>query len=196
MVRYTGYVVLFAIVVLMAGCAKLPQAEVEAAEAAVEDAEAADADTYAAGAFALARSALAELDIEVALQADKSAAARKYDTAVALAAEAKKAAEDAKTAAADRKAELAVQLAVDLETLERELTSAEATVKKAFTIKGIKLDREAIENALDGVKVLTDQARSDISNGALLNAQGTLLDALERLAETEMTVGAAAVNTR
>lgn len=196
MVRYMRLAMIFPALLLAAGCARLPKAEIEAATSALEEAAAVEADTYAAGEFALAKSALAELNVEVAVQNEKPVASRSYDTAISLAAEAKSAAEGAKAVAAENRAELDSQLAEGLEALERELVSAVETLTKALSIKRINIDREDFEIEMNAVNRLAEQARNDISAGMLFDAREKIVEALERLAASEMKIGAAAMERK
>src|SRR5262245_59672517 len=88
-------------VALLVGCAKPPQADVDAAKAAVQQARSMEAADYAPDALRAAEDAQAQLDTELKAQEEKFALFRSYKKATELAATAKAAGEKAQTAAKD-----------------------------------------------------------------------------------------------
>ncbi len=191
MARYMKLIVLFAVLFAVDGCAKLPQTDIDAARAAFNEAEGVEAETYAESDFALAKSALAGLDVEVALQSAKSAAVRRYNTTLFLASEAKKYSEEAKAVATEARAKLEVQVTDGLKTLDREITSTERALNKALSMRRIRLEREAVEMEIDDAKTLADRARTDLSTGMLFDAQEKIVDALGKLAASQVKVSLA-----
>jgi TonB family protein len=92
----------FVLVVMVAGCASPPNADVEAAKGALANATAADAGQYAPESLKAARDAQAALDAE--LQAQDAKWIKSYDRSKELAATAKAAGEKAAADAASGKA--------------------------------------------------------------------------------------------
>ena len=91
------------LVLVVAGCAKPPTVEIDAAMAAMAEATKAEAEVYAPEAMQAARSAQAAFEEEVKLQEGKFALFRKYDKAKTMVAEATAAAGTAATQAAENK---------------------------------------------------------------------------------------------
>lgn len=87
--------------VILAGCAKPPQVEIDGAKSALDTASNAEVERYAPESLAAAREASAQLNAELSAQQEKMALTRNYDKSKELAAAATRAAEKA---AADGKA--------------------------------------------------------------------------------------------
>jgi chromosome segregation ATPase len=117
-----------AVAALLVGCAKPPQAELDAAKAALETAKAAQAETYAADALAEVQQAMTAAEAEIAAQAEKLAFLRKYDTASQLIADATAKAETARQAAIDGKAAAKAAAEEAVAAANTALTTAQDTL--------------------------------------------------------------------
>ena len=82
MTKFRGALIAIAVVALAVGCAKPPQAEIDAAKAALESARA-EASEYAPEAFSAAEDAMANLETELKTQEEKFALMRRYETSEA-----------------------------------------------------------------------------------------------------------------
>jgi hypothetical protein len=180
-----------AALVLAVGCAKVPQAAVDAAKAALAGAEKAEASVYAADAFAAAKSAVAKLEAEIAAQAKKGALSRKYDTATSLAAAAKKAADDAMAAAVSGKEQIKNQLTQELPALADAIPAAQDMVKNALKVRNVKLDSKALTAELDSIKTLIADAKSAFDSGKFADAGSKAAEAKQRLDAGQKLVQAA-----
>ena len=126
--------------VLVAGCAKAPQIEIDAARAALEAAKTAEASEYAPRALAAAQDAISAMDAELTAQQKKFALFRSYKNAKQLIAAAKTAGDQAaQTAAAEK--EKARQEATNL--------IAQAKAKANAVVSQIQNVQTAIQAAID-----------------------------------------------
>lgn len=152
--------VLIGMVSLVAACASVPQADIDAAKAAVEQATTAGAADYAEESYRAVQEAQTALDAELAAQADKFSLTRSYgkatELATALKAAAEKAAADAATGRETAKNE-AMTLIADAKTA---LTQAQEMLAKAPRGKGTEQDLAALKADLDGAATAITEAET------------------------------------
>lgn len=148
-------VALLSTALLLGGCQKPPQVELDAATAALSDAQTAQAGTYAADALAAAQDALNQAKQEIETQGGKFALFRSYKNATTMLADAKAKAEAAKSAAVAGKeaAKNAAQAAIDAaKTAVTGVTTAwtelEACPRKP---KGWAADAQVLKGQIDGL---------------------------------------------
>lgn len=154
---------------MVMGCAKPPQAEIEAAKAAIQSAVDAGAGEYAAASLRDAQNAVASLDAEVQAQTKKFALMRSYKQAATLAATAKAAGEKAKTDAEAGKAQAKADAEALLAQAKTALEEATAVLKAAPKGKGTEMDIKAMENDLMTVG-------SQIAEGEAAHVAGKYLE--------------------
>lgn len=156
-----------AVVVLAVGCAKPPQAELDAMKAALQAAEQAEAPKYAAADWDKAQQAVNAANAEVEAQNAKFALFRSYTRAKQLIDEATAAANAAKDAgvAGKQKAMNEAREAIDaakasLAAAQEALAALEKCRRKP---KDLKKDLEAQKGNLDGFATQVDQLESAFS---------------------------------
>ncbi len=169
------------IALTLAGCAKPPQAEIDAARSALGEAQAAGAELYAPDALAAAVSAVAQMDAEVLVQSRRGALTRRYDTASELAASATKAALDAKGEADGAKEQLRIQLAPELPALADAIPAASGLVANALKVRGIKLDAAAIDAEIAAIAALVADADNAYDAQRFADANSMAIEAKQRL---------------
>jgi hypothetical protein len=177
---------LLAATLVVAGCAKVPKAEVDAAKAAFQAAVAAEAEAFVPDVFARAKASVAEMDAEVASQAKK--VVKSYDKAKSLAAVALKNSNDAKAAADARKTELRTELPRTLATLQSGVTTTADKLAVSLGVRGIVLDNAALRRDLDQVRTLLAQSKADFDGGKLADANGKANQARDLLARVNKTI--------
>lgn len=157
--------------VVMVGCAKPPQEDLNAAKAAIEAAQAAGAGDYAPDSLKAAEDSQQSLDAELKTQEGKFALFRSYTKAKELAAATKtagdKAAEDAKV----RKEQVKQEAQTLINDAKTGLTEAEEMLKKAPRGKGTQADLEALKGDLQGVTSSITEAESAFAAERYLDAK-------------------------
>lgn len=133
------------------GCAKPPQAEIDAAKASLQAAIDAGANDYAPASLREAQNAVQALDAEVQAQTKKFSLMRSYKQTTTLAAAAKAAGDKAAADAAAGK-EAARQAAEALLAQARTaMDEANAALKDAPRGKGTEMDLQAMTNDMQTV---------------------------------------------
>ncbi len=154
-----------------AGCAEVPQADVDAAKATVEQAQAAGAAEYASESFRMVQEAQTALDAELAAQADKFALTRSYGKATELATALKAAGEKAAAdAAAGREAARNEAMTV-IADAKAALTAAQEKLAKAPKGKGTAQDLAALKADLDTAAASITEAETAFVADAYLDAK-------------------------
>lgn len=152
------------ILLLLAGCAKPPTEQIEAAERAIKDAQLSGAATYVADEYAKIEGTLAALKKEVADQDGKFALFRDYGKVEQLAATAKSDAERVKEDAVKKKEEAkaaavqAQQVAQDAVKATLELVGKAPVGKDRAALESIKTDVEALKASLNEVQMAIDKS--------------------------------------
>jgi chromosome segregation ATPase len=153
--KFVVGIVAVMLLAMTAGCAKPPQAELDASKAALADAEKSEAAKYAAEAWDKAQQAQNAVNAEIEAQNNKFALFRSYTKAKELTATATQAANDAKAAAIAGKeaAKAAAQAAID--AAKAAITGAQDQLKALDACKrkpkDFKKDLEAMKGNLDGL---------------------------------------------
>ena len=162
--RRFGMVPIICILLLLAGCAKPPTEQIEAAERAIKDAQLSGADTYVADEYAKIEGALAALKKEVTDQDAKFALFRDYGKVEQLAATAKSDAERVKSDAVKKKEEAkatavqAQQVAQDSVKATLHLLGKAPVGKDRAALESIKTDVEALKDSLNEVQMAIDKS--------------------------------------
>ena len=158
-------IVLFALLMTLAGCAEQPGEKLEAARKAVEDARGAGADVYAGSEFSNASSALKEAEAEIAVQDESFALGRNYDKAIELLNTASTQAETATSAAAVNKTKVKGQAEAAKIEAEAALKQAEASLTKAPRGKGSQGDVAALEADVASAQASISEAKQNYQAG-------------------------------
>jgi hypothetical protein len=169
------------IVGVLVACAKLPQAEIDAAKAAVAAAaQVADIVTYAGDTLKSAQDKLAQMDTEIA--------GKNYDKVKRLALEAKTAAQTAANDAAKGKEKAQADATALLNSLKEALPATEQKVGAAKKIKGLKLDLKAFEKQLSDAKAVVADAAKDLSEESYASALQKASTAQAQLTDIEQQI--------
>jgi hypothetical protein len=174
-------VVVIALSALFIGCAKPPQAEVDAAKAALDAAKAVEADRYVAGVFKAAKDSLNAATAEIEAQNGKFALTRNYKKAAAMLTSATQLANEAKDKTAAKKEEVkaeAEKLVTDVQTA---IADAKKLIKKAPRGKEGKAALEAMQEELKAVEASVAGVPDVIVKGDFLGARDTLNAGLQKV---------------
>jgi hypothetical protein len=179
-----------ALLTVMAGCAKPPQAEIDAAHAALDRASRSeDVVTYAPDALRRAQEKMSALEAELTIQARRSALSRSFDVAAALAKDTAALAAQAGTAAAAGKQQVAADAAALVDEVSAAIPSFESKVWAARRVPRIKMDIIApLQLVPDQARAAVDDARKDIASGAFAAARARLRAAKDQLSSSEETI--------
>jgi hypothetical protein len=162
MKRYSVVALCLAVVVVLAGCGKPPNTQIQQATAALQAAQDAGAPKYAPDAWARAQQAMDKLKSEIAAQAKKFSLFRNYGAARTLADAALRTADQAKADALTRK-----KLAQDADTAVAELGKFLQTARGrlASVTRARGLDVNAMKALLAGAGQQLDKARTELGAG-------------------------------
>jgi hypothetical protein len=169
MTKFRGALIAIAVVAFAVGCAKPPQAEIDAAKAALESARA-EAAEYAPEAFSAAEDAIANLETELKAQEEKFALMRRYETTKQLAASATDAANTAAQQAAAEKLRLQQQATALIESARTSITEAHAAVDGAPKGKGSQADIAALKADLAAAESSLAEAEAAVAAGKFKDA--------------------------
>lgn len=159
------------LVLVMVGCQKPPQVEIDGAKAALEAARTAEAMDYAPDSLRAAEDATAALDAELKAQEQKFALFRSYKKSKELAAAALAAGEKASADAAAGKEEAKQQAQALITDATTALNDAKALLEKAPRGKGTQADIEAMKGDLAGVESSLAEAQNAFNAEKYLDAK-------------------------
>lgn len=188
--RYLRVLGICTAVLAVAACAKIPQAEIDAARSAVSAAIAnADVMTYAPDSLRAAQEKLSALDSELAAQQKKSPVSRNYDRSAALAKETAAAAQGAQSDAQTSKQQAARDAASLIEKIGTAIPDFETKVWVARRVRGIKLDAIApLSLLVDQARLALNDARKDLDSGSFAAARAKAMAVQDWLAQGEETI--------
>jgi hypothetical protein len=173
------------------GCAKPPEAEIQAARAVLDSARMAEAADYAPQSLAAAEDAMAALDAELAAQQGKFALFRSYDEASAKAATVATAARQAISDAATGK-QTAMNEATDLLGQATAMVQeASGLVARAPTGKGTSADIAALRADLQAAQTTLQEAQAAFDAGKYNEAKAKATAALSGAEQVKSAVQAA-----
>ncbi len=178
MKRFILVALSLALVLVITGCAKPPQAQIDQARQALQVAQAANAQTYAPDAWAKAQSAMNQLEQELAAQQKKLSLFRNYGKVTSLAAQVITAASQAATQAQNRVAELRDTVTKAIADLRSSLASARAQLAK---VPATAVDKRSLTATLDGASKAIDTAKSQLDAGQLDSADATVAQARDSI---------------
>jgi hypothetical protein len=166
------------------GCAKPPQAEIDAAKAAVaKAAQNPDVVTYASDSLKSAQTLLAQMQTELN--------AKHYDKVKSLAVQASAAAAKAGTDATKNKDRIKTEAAALIEAVKLQIPKTEKTISSARNVRGVKLDFAALSADLKVAQAALADAEADYAAGAFMSAYTKASNAQTTLADTDRTVTSA-----
>jgi len=190
-----GAVVALSTLVLGAGCAKRPDAEVAAAKSAVEQARSAGAAEYLAESFKSVETGLQKAQEEVTAQDGRFALVRSYDAAKASLAKVKTDAEKARTDAGAAKEKAKAEAEAARTDAQAALDGAKALLAKAPKGKGTKADLEAMSADLKAAEAVLGDARTALDSQDYLGAKAKAESARDKAAAISAQVQQAKAKT-
>lgn len=166
--------------VMIVGCAKPPEAEIQKTNAAFEEARTAEAEIYAPDAFKIAMDTLNAANA-AKMEADgKFALFRSYTKAKELYLRAEALAGEAMTKAQEEKERVKAEVTQMLVDVKAVIDSAQVAFKKAPRGKGSKADLAMIQTDLDAVATAYAGAEADFNNGAYAAAKAKLENTVQK----------------
>ena len=187
MTRNRMMILLFVAAVVLAGCAKPPQMEIDAAKAAL-DASRASAAEYAASSLSAAEDALNQLNAELKAQEDKFALFRNYDKAKELSMAAKAAAEKAAADAEAAKEAVRAETVSLLESAKTSLTEVTEMIAKAPRGKGRAADLTVLKADVDAAAATFAEIEAALAEGRYLDAQAKARAANDTIARVRSEI--------
>ncbi len=176
----TVVVVIFTMA-LMLGCAKVPQAELDAAEAAMKAAQDAEVNRYMVPEFNAAKDSLNAAKAEIEKQNSKFALFRSYGRAKEMLANATNAFNAAKDAVAAKKEEVRKEAEDLLAQATPLVDEVKKLMKKAPRGKEGRAALEAMNSELAAVEGQLAEANTALAGGDYLTARAKAQAALQKL---------------
>jgi hypothetical protein len=158
-------------VVLATGCAKLPQAELDAAKASLEAAKLVEANRYLATEFNVLQDSLNAATVAVEAEKSKSFLSRDYDAITEQLVKISADAEILKTNVEERKAQVRAEVQESLVALTSLIVEDKALLVKAPKGKEGKAALEAIQTDITVIEASVNEINTLVSNGDYLTAQ-------------------------
>jgi len=155
----------------LAGCARPPQAAIDAAKQALDGARSAGAGTYAAESLRAAEDAAARLDTELKAQEQKAAFIRSYKKATEFAEAAQLAAQKAAADAEAGKQMAKQEATLAIESTREALGQAKAALEKLPKTKAVQAARQGIQADIAVAEAALGDAESALAAGKLADAK-------------------------
>ncbi len=157
--------VLLTPVLLAAGCAKPPTADLQVAQNSLGQAKSTGAEAYAPEAFTKAQQTFEQAKAEVAAQDGRFALLRSYGKARALLTQARTDADQAKVKAVAGKEQFKGLAQVSLDQARLALETAKTSLSSAPTGKDSRADLEAMKGDLEGLGTALADADTAFATG-------------------------------
>lgn len=155
----------------LAGCAKPPQAAVDAAKQALDGARSAGAGTYATESLRAAENAAARLDAELKAQEEKAAFMRSYKRATELAEAAQVAAQKAAGDEDAAKEKAKQEATIAIEATRGALGQAKAAAEKLPNTKAVQAARQPIDADIAAAEAALADAQAALTAGKPADAK-------------------------
>jgi hypothetical protein len=159
------------VLVMLVGCQKPPQADIDAAKASLDGARAAEATDYAPDSLKAAEDSQAQLDAELKVQEQKFALFRSYKKATELSQATKSAGEKASVDAKAKKEQVKGEAQTLITEAKTALDEAKALLEKAPKGKGTQADLEAMKADLMAVETSINEAQNSFNAEKYLDAK-------------------------
>ena len=186
----TVLVVVFAMA-MMLGCAKVPQADLDAAKAALDAAKSAEVDRYLPELFNAVKDSLDSATAEIEKQNSKFALFRSYKKAKELLAKVTADANDAVAQVAAKKEEVKTEVEGLMAQVAPAVENVKGLMKKAPRGKEGRAALEAINSELAAVEASVAEANTAMTNGDYLTARDKVQANLQKLASLAQELQAA-----
>jgi len=196
MSRKQGMAVVALAALVMAGCGKAPEVEMQAAQEAMQSAKATDASEYAPEAMRMAEDTLNAALAAQAEQDNKMALLRSYGATKALYVSAKNLTDQAVAQAATEKENVRGTTAALLSQVQSAVDSATAALAKAPTGKDTKAELALLKNDLASITAVQQEAQAEFDAGQFKSAQAKLEAVLAKARSLTAEVQAAAAKRR
>jgi len=167
---------------LLVGCGKAPETEMQNADTAMQAARSAEAEQYAADTYQMAMDTLNAATSSKQEQDSKFALFRSYGKAKELFMSAQVLAEQSATEAAAEKARMQSEVMTLINEVQATLGTADKAIAGAPKGKGTKADIELLKNDLAAAKAGFEAAKADFEAGKYIAAK-VKLDAVKAKAE-------------
>jgi hypothetical protein len=188
MFRKTQMVIVAALTLATAACAKPPQAQIDAVNAALTNATGAGASEYAPESYSAARDAQAKLDAELKAQEGKFALTRSYTEATKLATAAAEAGEKAATEAAQRKQAAQTEASTLVADARTAIEGAETALTSAPKGKGSQADLDALQSDLTAAKSALGEAETALTGQHYLDVKAKAAASKEKATAVKSAV--------
>lgn len=171
MLKRVSLVLVALTLLVIAGCSKAPEVEMQAAQAGLDAAKTAEAQDYAPDAYRTASDTLNAAMAAKQEQDSKFALFRSYGKSKEMFVRAKALADNAATQAAQEKERVKQEVTNLITQAQAAIDSAAAALKKAPKGKGNKAEIELINNDLVDVQASFTEAQNDFNAGKYKVAQ-------------------------
>ncbi|HBG24269.1 MAG: hypothetical protein A2X17_08200 [Bacteroidetes bacterium GWF2_41_61] len=171
MKKVTFLSALVLMIVLATGCAKLPQAELDAATAALDSAKVVEANRYLADEFNALQDSLNSANVEIEAQKSKLFISRNYKAITEKLVNITTSVEGLKVRAEERKIQVRTEVQDTLVVLNELILEDKALLAKAPKGKEGKAALEAIMNDITVLEASVAEINTLITNGDYLTAQ-------------------------
>jgi hypothetical protein len=179
---------LVVVLVMLVGCQKPPQQDIDAAKTSLDGARSAEATDYAPDSLKAAEDSQAQLDAELKAQEQKFALFRSYKKATELAQATKAAGEKAAADAKAKKEEVKGEAQALITDATTALTDAKALLEKAPKGKGTQADIEAMKADLAGVESSLTEAQNSFNAEKYLDAKSKAEAAKTQAGNVKMAI--------
>jgi len=185
-----------ALALMLVGCAKPPQQELEAAQAALTAAVDAEADIYSTDYYLAAQDSFETAQMEIEAQGAKSSFSRNYDHAKTLLQYATQTAQTATEEVADRKEEVRVEADRLITEAQDAVMTAQDLLGKAPSGKEGAIALVSIQDGINGASTSLDSALTaqamgkyaqarDLAQSAFNQASGLVNEMNQAIAKTQ-----------
>ncbi len=164
---------------VVAGCAKEPVEQINAAQQAIQAAKNAEAETYAPQMFKMASDTL-RAAMAAKQQADAKKFFRSYKETERLLAKAQELANQAATSAEQEKERVKAEVTQLFETAKAVLDSTDMAIKKAPRGKGSKVEIEMMKSEFASAQTMVTEAQTAFDQGKYAMAKARLEAAIQK----------------
>jgi len=171
MKKITFLSALVLMVVLATGCAKLPQAELDAATAALDSAKVVEANRYLADEFNALQDSLNAANVEIEAQKSKFFITRSYKAVTEKLVKITADVDGLKARTEERKIQVRTEVQDTLVVLNNLIVEVKGLLAKAPRGKEGKAALEAIQNDITVIEATVTEINTLITNGDYLTAQ-------------------------
>jgi hypothetical protein len=168
---FLGFSAVALMALMISGCAKLPQVEMDAAKAAVETAKSVEANRYVPAEFNALQDSLNAAVAGVEAEKSKFFLTRSYTDLTQKLTAVTAASEEVKTKAEERKAQVRTEVQEALTVLTDLIKEDKELLKKAPKGKEGKAALEAIQNDITVIEASVNEINTLVTNGDYLTAQ-------------------------